>query len=1088
MRKLICLQLSLIILFSTTVFAQLKKEVTGKIIDNNGAPVPFATVKIKGTRSTVLANENGVFSVRAKTGDVLEITSVGLRETSVTIIDKSELIIQVVRLNENLTEVVVNTALGIKRESRSLGYSTATLNSAEINVSKPVNAVQSLIGQVSGTQVSIINNGVDPQIRAILRGERHLFDDNQPLYIVDGMEVTADYIFTLNPEDIDNISVLKGASSAALYGSEASNGVIVITTKRGSKNGKPLISITQTTTLERISYLPPLQNQFGGYGNETGVFFQGTPYQINAINPFTGFPNYIPFENQSFGPAFNGAPSLIGVRNQNGQVDSVPYAAQSKSVIRQFMVSGITNQTDLSVSTGDAQNSNFLGMQYVKVKGTVPKDVAERASIRLAGKKTYGKFYYDYSFSYSHKMTNIVGNDIINGFPIYWTLLNTPANIPLRSLKDWRSPDSWGNLNNYYNAFYINPYWQIDNSRNIKKEDNLQGVVTLNLKPVKWIDLTYRLSAQVTNDIFEGYRNAALVSPFAIANPDYAGTGAWRSFGSISGAVVNETLLSKRLQQDILATFNHKFGEIVAKLLLGNTIWDRYSNTQKQWVGNNVGAINGVPIVGGSPIDQTNGLTIPNLYNISYYYGVPGVSNQVLDERLFGYFSDLALSYKNYLFLHGNFRRDYSSLLVTGNNAYNVYGVDAAVVFTDVVSSLKNNKVLNYGKIRAAYSHTGQIISGPFSIYNTFNVATGYPYGGISSVSLSPQYNNPDNKPEATNEKEAGIELGFLDNRFTTGATYYYAVNTNQLFPIIVTAATGYTSANVNAANTVSKGWEFDAKAMVLKKKDVDFYLAANLSIQTTTVTSLYSGGAGKILKADIGNSNEAIVGMAFPQIYVSDYKRDSANGKVIVDNITGYPSQATDVLVAAGRTTPKFILGLSPSIRYKQFRLQVIADYRGGYVFFNSTEQAMDFTGSTVHSTSNGRQNFIFPNSEILDPSSGKYIPNTHVYTQDGNIGFWVNNGESSLPGTTYVQNAAAWKIRTISLTYDFTTLLTRQSIIKSAKLTALCNNVLMFRPKENKFTDPEFNFSNNNGLGLNTFFQLPPTRQYTLSAALTF
>ena len=281
------------------------------------------------------------------------------------------------------------------------------------------------------------------------------------------MEVDRCYVFTINPEDIDNISVLKGASSAALYGSEASNGVIVITTKKGGRNGKPGINFSQTTTLERISYLPPLQKQFGGYGNETGVFFAGTPYQLYAINPYTGFPNNIPFENQSYGPAFNGAPSFIGIPNQNGQVDSVPYAAQSKNIIQQFMVTGFTTQTDLSVSTGDAQNSNFLGVQYVKVTGTVPNDEAQRASVRLAGKKTYGKFYYDYSVNYSHNYTNVVGNDITHGFPIYWTLLNTPANIPIRALKDWQSPDSWGNLNNYYNAFYINPYWQIDNSRNI---------------------------------------------------------------------------------------------------------------------------------------------------------------------------------------------------------------------------------------------------------------------------------------------------------------------------------------------------------------------------------------------------------------------------------------------------------------------------------------------------------------------------------------------------------------------------------------------------------------------------------------------
>lgn len=612
-------------------------------------------------------------------------------------------------------------------------------------------------------------------------------------------------------------------------------------------------------------------------------------------------------------------------------------------------------------------------------------------------------------------------------------------------------------------------------------------MVSLNLKPARWIDLTYRVSAQVTNTIYEGYRNAAVFSPWAIANPVYAITGGTPYFGNISGAVVNETLLSKRLQQDVIVSFSHKFGnDILAKLLIGNTIWDRFSNTQEQWVGNNVGTLNGAPIVAGNPQSQASGLTIPNLYNISYAYGIPGVYNLVQQERLFGYFSDFTFSYKNYLFVHGNFRRDYSSLLATGKNAYNVYGVDAAFVFTDVIPTLKNNKLLSYGKIRAAYSHTGQITLSPFSIFNTFNMAPGYPYGGVSSVSLAGQYNNPSNIPEATNEKEAGIELGFLNNLISGGVTYYHAVNTNQLFPITITSSTGYTSANVNAANTISQGWEFDTKALIVKMKDFNFDFAANFSIQTTKVISLYSPGNTKVLQADIGNSNEAIVGMAFPQMYVSDFNRDPANGKVIVDGTTGYPSLSPD-LVAAGRTTPKYILGLTPSFRYKQFKLQVIADYRGGYVFYNNAEQYMDLTGSTVHSTENGRQNFIFPNSEILDPVSGKYVTNNKVYTQDGNIGFWANS-LFTYTGTSYIENAAAWKIRTISLTYDFTKLISRQNIIKGAKLTALCNNVLMFRPKENNFTDPEFNYSNSNGLGLNTVYQLPPTRQYTLTASLNF
>ncbi len=577
----------------------------------------------------------------------------------------------------------------------------------------------------------------------------------------------------------------------------------------------------------------------------------------------------------------------------------------------------------------------------------------------------------------------------------------------------------------------------------------------------------------MNNTIFEGYRNAADFSPWAINNPAYIATGGTPAGGDIAGALVNQTVLSKRVQQDIFATFTHKFGDdITGTLLLGNSIWDRYTNTQQQSVGNDVGTMNGAPIVGGMPGSQTSGLTIPNVYNIGYHFGIPGVYNNVQETRLIGFYSDLALSYKNLLFVHGNFRKDYSSLLATENNSYNVYDVDVAAILTDIFPSLTTNDVLNYLKIRAALSHTGQIVIPPFSINNTFNVSAGYPYGGLSSLSLTGQYNNPFNVPEATNENEAGIEFGLFKNRLTIAATYYHEYNYDQLFPITVTSSTGYTSANVNAANTVSQGWEFDAKALVVKGKDFNFEFGANLAIQTTTVVSLYSSGSAKTQQTDIGNFNEAIVGKVFPQLYVSDLVRDSINGKVIVDGTTGMPS-LSPTSVAAGRTTPEYILGLTPGFRYKAFTLQIIADYRGGYVFYNQTEQFMDFTGSTIHSTENGRQNFIFPNSEIIQPGTGKYIPNTNVYTQNGGSIFW---GSQTAPftnaGTSYIQNAAAWKIRTINLTYNFSKLIANQKIIKGARLTALCNNVLMFRPAQNNFTDPEFNYSNSNGYGFKYVF----------------
>jgi TonB-linked SusC/RagA family outer membrane protein len=1049
-------------------------SVKGRVTGPDGNSLPGITVQVQGSNTATATNSNGEFELSVPSNATLVFTGVGYTEQAIKVGSRPSIDVTLEANNRRLNEVVV-TALGIKRESRSLGYSTATVNSEQLNESKPVNVAQGLIGRVSGAQISVINNGVSPEVRIQLRGERHINSDNQPLIIVDGMEVRSDFLTSLNPEDINTVSVLKGASAAALYGSEATNGVMIITTKRGASNGKPVISVSQTHTIEKLAYFPALQTTYSGYGGESGTLFSGTPYQFQAINPYTGFVNSIPFENQQYGPPYDGNPALgyIGSPNEKGDVYKTPFRPQSPDPRKAFFQTGRTEQTDLSLSSGDSKNSNFIGIQYVDVKGVTPKDASNRASVRFAGLRTYGIFSYDYSMNYSYQYSNTVGNDITDAWPIYWTLLNTLPNVPINSLKDWQDPSSFASLSNYYNAYYINPWWQVDNSRNTTKTNNLQGVLSMHLRPKNWIDINYRLSAQISNVVTKNWRNEADFTPYAISDPwSESGTPA---SGNIAGSVFDESTLYKRIQQDITATFRHSFGDLDAQLIIGNTIWDRYSNDQQQGVGNGTG-------LGGNPNSQKSNLTLPNIYNIAYYAGIPSVGGAISETRLIGGYGDLTLGYKNSLFLEGNFRRDYSSLLAPGHNSYNVWAVNGSWVFSNTISTLKNSKALSYGKIRAAYSETGQITLSPYSTVNTFGVSSGYPYGGLASLSISGTYNNPALVPEKTIEKEAGIELGFLDNRVNVGATYYFDDNLNQLFPVSVTTATGFSHATVNAARTNSTGWEFDASATPVRSlSGFSWKIAGNLAIQTTTVKSLYANAK----QFNIGNDNYAIVGMPFPQLYVSDLSRDSASGKVIVDPNTGLPGLSS-TSVAVGRSTPKYILGLTTNLTFKNLTLNIVGDYRGGYVFYNNSEQNLDFSGASVHTTTNGRQNFIYPNS-VVKNDNGKYVDNTNVYVQDGNIGFWAYSNYRTA-GTSYVENAAAWKIRTISLQYDFTSLLSRYPFIHGLQVSAICNNAFMFRPSENDFTDPEFNNGNVNGLGYNTYYQLPPTRQFSFVLNVKF
>jgi len=263
--------------------------------------------------------------------------------------------------------------------------------------------------------------------------------------------------------------------------------------------------------------------------------------------------------------------------------------------------------------------------------------------------------------------------------------------------------------------------------------------------------------------------------------------------------------------------------------------------------------------------------------------------------------------------------------------------------------------------------------------------------------------------------------------------------------------------------------------------------VGANLAINDSKVLSLLSGVNTFYLDPNAGSANYAIVGQPFPVMKQRDFERDP-QGQVVVDPTTGYPlldNSATGLKIV-GRTTPKYILGINTTLSYKNLSLTIVADYRGGYVFYSSAGDNLDFTGGSAHTTENGRQNFLYPNSVVN--VNGKYVPNTYDYTVDGNLGFWVNS-QYRAAGTAYTFSADAWKLRSVTLTYDFGKAMHRVlHFVNESSISLIGNNLLMFVPKENLWGDPEFNYGNTNSLGFNTFNQLPPTRNFSASLSFTF
>ena len=1065
MRRIFTL-FTVLMLSAALAFAQ-NRVVTGTVTDDKGVPIEGATVRVKGSRTGVAADASGKFRISVSPGAILIFSGVGITTQDVAVGDQSALNVTLVRSGSELTTVTVVTAFGIRRAPRELGYANAVVSNSELNQAKPLNPVNGLTGKVSGLDIQTTDNSVNPSVRVTLRGNRSILGNNQALVIVDGNQVDNDYLARLNPNDIESFNVLKGASASAIYGSNASNGVLVVTTKKGTK-GTPRINYSSTVQGETISYLPDLQNRFGSYGGEGYDDFLAVHFPNDPVHV------YFPYENQSFGPEYNGQLAPLGgpvriYRADGSFFDStrmVPYSPV-KNGVRKFFDKGITLQNNVSFSTGDATSLLYFSLQNVHTKGIVPGDKSDRNQFRLNGMKEYGKFRIEYTTSYSLENINTAGGSYFQDRPVYYTVISTPQHVNLRDFRNWRT-DPFANPNGYFNAYYGNPWWQIDEARNVTKNHTFVGSINLGLDITSWLNASYQVGYSRNDQDFKATKAGFDFDPYAQTDPWQAGAIP-SSVKKLDPSLTDQLAYSSRITGVGLLTAKKTFGDISTKLILGNQIYKRQTR-----------AIS----------DASASLVIPGLYNIGYRQGEPIVNEAYIAEGLVGVFADLTLGYKNYLFLHASGRNDWNSKLAKVNRSFFYPGVDMSFIFTDAVPSLKNNRILSYGKIRAAYTKVGQVSVNPYALDNIVTNGAGFPFGAQVGYTISNNFANPGLKPEFTTEKEVGIELGFLKNRLNFKGSFYDTKTTNQTIPSQISAATGFTSATINLGSMTNKGVELDLQLTpLLNLGPVKWNMGANFSYNKNTVGQDLGG------EISLTNSVFATPGKPYPNLKTTDWVRDSASGKIIVDGTTGFPTKAGP-LASWGTTVAPYKIGLTTSFTYKWITLSAVADARFGAVVWNQIGQDLDFTGISAYSAKTGRQPFVIPNSVIVD-GSGKVVPNTNVVVNttatNGEWRFWANTW--SRTGSPYVNSADFWKIREISLAFEFPKSLTRHlKIVQGASLILSGRNLFMFRAKDNVWTDPEFSDAGTgtgntlNAIGSNSVFQTPPTRIFGATLNIIF
>ncbi|WP_241739080.1 SusC/RagA family TonB-linked outer membrane protein [Pontibacter beigongshangensis] len=504
-------------------FAQ-ERTITGKVAEKaTGEALPGVTVRVKNTSHATTTDSEGKFAIHAQAGQVLVFSYIGYSMQELPVMPKTQTANIALEVNSNnLAEVVVTGALGIKRSAKELGTSSEQFDTQELTQGKVVNPVLGLASKVSGLRINMFDSKVDPDVQVNLRGIRSHTGNNAPLYVVDGVPIPD--INRLNPNDIESVNVLKGANAAAIYGSDGVNGVLMITTKKG-RAGTQAINFTNTTTIERVSRLPEQQREFG-----------------NGMNGV-----YDPLQYQSWGPRYDGEMRPIGPRMADGSTWQLPYAAV-KDGRKNFFDTGITTQNDLSFAGGDDNSTYYFSVQDVLTKGIVPGDENRRTGGRFNGSRSFGRLSTSYNLNYVFNK-----NDVTPSEP-WSTVYRLPANIPVEQASDWQntmyaSPDYW------FSANQLNPYFNAANRRAVSDQQTFNGNIELNYNAAPWLDIIYRAGVYSRNTD----------SRATIGKYTYTTAGRTNIPGSVSDGSAN----FRRINSDLILNFQKEFGRFSTRLLLG---------------------------------------------------------------------------------------------------------------------------------------------------------------------------------------------------------------------------------------------------------------------------------------------------------------------------------------------------------------------------------------------------------------------------------------------------------------------------------------------------------------------------------------
>ncbi|MEX0359526.1 MAG: SusC/RagA family TonB-linked outer membrane protein [Allomuricauda sp.] len=1021
-----------------------EKRISGNVTDSGtGEPVPGINVVEKGTRNGTSTDFDGNYTIAVSNdAAILVFSAIGYTEQEIAVGQQTTINVTLGEDVESLDEVVV-TALGLSREKKSLGYSVTELSGDAVSTVKESNVASSLAGKVAGVVVSKSTSGVGGGTRVVIRGNNSLNGNNQPLYVVDGIPIDNSTLGTagagefsvpdlgngisdINPDDIESISVLKGPNAAALYGSRAANGAIIITTKKGTLNRGLGINYTASVTFEDPLVLPKYQNE---YGRGTDGNFP----QINPGDPLATQVNAVA-STSSWGPRFDGSQQLA----YNGQMRA--YSAQPNNV-KDFFRTGTSLINTVALSGGTENASVRFSYTNSDLESMLPNSNVKRNNFNIRGFTKLGdRLTIDAKATYFLQDAKNRPSQGTEGVMAYlWTVARNVRNADLQVFQDTENPI------NPEDPFKViaptssggNPYWILQNDFNGDKRKRFTGLVKLDYQFTDWLSAFARVGTdQITQDV-EGYT--------AVGHHFFPR-------GRIGFRKNDKT----ETNYDFLIMFNK---DLTEKLnLTANAGGNLRHSTEID------ARINGAEF------------KIPGRYFLSNTDAdlLTASQSDLVEKRVNSLYGSASFGYDDAVYLDLTARNDWSSALAPENRSY-FYSSANISILLDQVFNLQGGAI-DMLKLRGSIASVGND-TGARQIVNVFSVAGDGYLGNV-------QINRPNIKfseslrPEDITTTTIGAEFRLFGNRLYGDVSYYDISTKDLIFDVPVDPGTGFSSFRENIGEISNKGVELLIGGTPIQTDNFSWDISANISRNKNKLVSLIEGQENFQFSSSNGGVVDvrAQVGEGFGDIYTTTWLRND-QGQLIV-TAEGRP-RATAEREKFGNYQPDYSGGITNTFRYKNFTLNTLVDFRVGGEVFSFTDSAMDATGVSERSLE-FRDGGVLVEG-VVDNGDGTFSPNnTTISAQD----YW---GAVSSIGSEYVFDQTNFRLRELSLSYQFPNKLLKDTFIQNASLSFIGRNLFFIYKKADNF-DPESSYSTSNfGQGV-LFYALPTSRSLGLSLNVNF